>query len=590
MSLTKLLGGNEIGTLFHENQLHYFNWKTQTLDGAAQPLSSLSLPTGFEKVTAACVHPLDREVVWLFNGSKVVDYHVELGRPMVRGRAADDGTIATEVATKIEDHPVFGVLPASFHGGIVGACAVFIDGKAHVVVWTAGALVYLRLTSLNRALPGEPTAAGTMSRGLNGANVNAERIYWLDDGDDCTIRGPGSSTVKEPWAKVFKTFKPDAGVPVKLVRKSSSSVNTPPSPQKADGTPDASGPSATANIATDLPPDVLVAIPGRGAFRQVGATIAFLSDGGAVPPCTGSEAEREKQLQDRNRVLAARLAKGVDIPDFLRVFVSITLPTPLPSARSVDPVTAQKNEKIAESLGLEMRVFVAPDYLAIGSDLDWCRITLSALAGQHVLDRFGCMYPTRRIALEVFDQTPKSQRVKIQGKGTGEMAVSTRWTIEFHQEIESPRRILPGRSQEQPLGRLVASPMKDIIIGHTVLGAAKKNPRTTDTIHFWADTGAKRHGFGADFGTTVSDHRFEKHNEYAMGVRMVYKTAYVRRPGGAWKQAAIPDLLSGKNLPADFPELKDAFKLLTSIFDAPGVNHEDYRIDDARYKTYKSGW
>src|SRR5690349_3288160 len=54
-------------------------------------------------------------------------------------------------------------------------------------------------------------------------------------------------------------------------------------------------------------------------------------------------------------------------------------------------------------------LFVAPDYLAVGSDDDWFHVPLQPLTAQRLADRLDCLLPTPRIV----DAIHRSARIRL---------------------------------------------------------------------------------------------------------------------------------------------------------------------------------
>jgi hypothetical protein len=77
--------------------------------------------------------------------------------------------------------------------------------------------------------------------------------------------------------------------------------------------------------------------------------------------------------QQRDSFAIAELLAG-NLPDFLRTFVPLHVSIP-------DSVSNKKIKAV---------IYVAPDYLSVGSNDDWARIPLTPMAAQMIADRFHC--------------------------------------------------------------------------------------------------------------------------------------------------------------------------------------------------------
>jgi len=81
---------------------------------------------------------------------------------------------------------------------------------------------------------------------------------------------------------------------------------------------------------------------------------------------------------ERESAILDEILKG-NIPEFLRKLVPVKLRSQLPSGKV-----------------LEATIFVAPDYLAIGSDDDFLRIPMNLHTAAAIAERFGFLLPTKK--------------------------------------------------------------------------------------------------------------------------------------------------------------------------------------------------
>jgi len=105
---------------------------------------------------------------------------------------------------------------------------------------------------------------------------------------------------------------------------------------------------------------------------------------------TGSQFMRyisKMNPQEREQAIEDEILKG-NVPEFLRKLVPVELHCDLPSCRN-----------------LTATIFVAPDYLAIGSNDDFMRIPMNLHTATAVADRFGFILPTKKMVDAIYLQS-----------------------------------------------------------------------------------------------------------------------------------------------------------------------------------------
>ena len=88
-------------------------------------------------------------------------------------------------------------------------------------------------------------------------------------------------------------------------------------------------------------------------------------------------------LSDRENWIQAQVVSG-NIPDFLRSLVPITVTANIAGTNHT------------------ATFYVAPDYLAIGSDSDYFLAPMTPLLGQRLCDALGCVLPTRKMVNQIW--------------------------------------------------------------------------------------------------------------------------------------------------------------------------------------------
>ena len=93
----------------------------------------------------------------------------------------------------------------------------------------------------------------------------------------------------------------------------------------------------------------------------------------------------------REQAIFEELARG-NVPDFLRRLQPVRLSLP-------DETAADGRQRLTT-----MTVWVAPDYLAVGSDDDFVRVPLGLPTATAIARRFGVVLPTRRLVDVIYEQ------------------------------------------------------------------------------------------------------------------------------------------------------------------------------------------
>jgi hypothetical protein len=140
----------------------------------------------------------------------------------------------------------------------------------------------------------------------------------------------------------------------------------------------------------------------------------------------------------RDALVRAELLSG-NVPDFLRRLV----PVPVKSFDAARPV--------------KITVCVLPDYLALGSDIDFVFVPLGLGAALDVAHRFGFALPTPRLVDAIYEESP----VKLQPlplPASAEMR-STAYFV-YHNELIGRERA----ARAAPLGELTAGDKKDLVL------------------------------------------------------------------------------------------------------------------------------
>lgn len=140
----------------------------------------------------------------------------------------------------------------------------------------------------------------------------------------------------------------------------------------------------------------------------------------------------------RRQHRAVQELTGGNVPEFLRTFVPVRLTHPLAPGDTLVAV-----------------IWVAPDYLAIGSDQDFLRIPLTYSSSTAVATEFGCSLPTRKMVDAIHEQA----EVKLQPlpMRPGPLMRTMGYYVEHQRRIEEQRA-------GAVLGQLISGDKKDIVL------------------------------------------------------------------------------------------------------------------------------
>lgn len=169
--------------------------------------------------------------------------------------------------------------------------------------------------------------------------------------------------------------------------------------------------------------------------------------------------------QTRNQLIIEEFKSG-NFPSFLRKFVPI---------------------KITEN-NITIIYYVSPDYMSIGSDSDYIRISTDAPTSQIVADMFGCILPTKKIVDQIYQNAktkanpaPMSGGATVSGKFySGKDFINSK--MQHADSLEEHNRMIERQLQRlnHKPGDLVAGIKKDVVIGNLLL-----NKKDRVNIYGW---------------------------------------------------------------------------------------------------------
>jgi hypothetical protein len=189
-------------------------------------------------------------------------------------------------------------------------------------------------------------------------------------------------------------------------------------------------------------------------------------------------AEREPLI--KNQILAG------NIPDFLR-----------------DMIHIQSVFRDASSNNHTVEYDVMPDYLAIGSTGDFCRVPMGPQSAQAIADAFGCILPTRKLVDDIWQHaTVHLTPIPYAPVGTENNKVYK--FIQHNTDIEAARVAAGGQ-----LGELIAGIKKDVVITNQL-----KTKPTCVAIYGWHYT------TGVPIQSLYTGH-VNFYVDYSHGIRLV---------------------------------------------------------------------
>jgi hypothetical protein len=204
---------------------------------------------------------------------------------------------------------------------------------------------------------------------------------------------------------------------------------------------------------------------------------------------TGSDFYKTVFNVDRvqREISAEREILAGNVPPFLRAFVRIETSIPGADGRRIAAV-----------------YFVLPDYLSIGSELDFARIPLTPMTAQAIADSLHCFLPTRKMVDEIY----RAAVVKLEPVPMYALRDSAVTMYHHNLIIEGQRRLRKG---------LIAGIKKDVVI----TGQIPRDPKPDRVaIYGWHKLD------GTPIQPLYTGH-VNWYVDYSHGIRLVYRTIYV---------------------------------------------------------------
>jgi hypothetical protein len=219
--------------------------------------------------------------------------------------------------------------------------------------------------------------------------------------------------------------------------------------------------------------------------------------------------ERPKEAKEGSEF--AIQITGLSIEEREEAIVREILSGNVPSfSRTLKPIRIQ--EKI-NSTNYELVLFVACDYLAIGSDIDYIYIPLTPATAQHLADKLKCSLPTKKLVDTVYNQAD----IKLHPQPIPPSDSMTTVPI-FHQHTDSIRHQYRDKGLERSADKIVGGHKKDIILSNKI-----HDPDRTSgcvVIYGW------HLNENQPIQPVYSGH-VDWYADYSHGVRLISKTAHL---------------------------------------------------------------
>lgn len=224
----------------------------------------------------------------------------------------------------------------------------------------------------------------------------------------------------------------------------------------------------------------------------------------------------------RNKIILEEFKNG-NVPSFLRKFVPITI----------------KNNN------MEITYNVSPDYMCIGSDQDYVRVSMNGDTSQKVADMFNCILPTKKMV----DDIHKNAKIKLSPAAmSGGATVSGKHysgkefinqKMQHADSLEEHNRMVErqlAKNKDYKPGDLVAGNKKDIIISDLLA----KNPDRVNIYGWHYENGKKIQN-----SSTIHERAYQ---DYSHGIRLIDRLCTIKVGDSPPKQMDLSDVLRDKEL------------------------------------------
>ena len=259
-----------------------------------------------------------------------------------------------------------------------------------------------------------------------------------------------------------------------------------------------------------------------------------------IPPrpwaaLTGSEFARSILRMDgtqREQAILDQFLVG-NIPDFLRRLKPVFLSHQFEDGKTFTAILS-----------------AMPDYLAIGSNLDFLRIPMNLYTAVEIAKRYGFFLPTRKIVDALFTQS--AFRLTPEPMPPGPRMTSTAYYWEHNERIKKQRLAL----RFLPLGALISGHKKDVVMTNRLVSGQGKI-----AIYGWhRPTGIPIQPLSTVHGAGYAD--------YSHGIRLISNQVLLNGEPRLWYEV-LEDPAIAKVL-SDEGAIREVRSLLTGPQRSPG--------------------
>jgi hypothetical protein len=202
----------------------------------------------------------------------------------------------------------------------------------------------------------------------------------------------------------------------------------------------------------------------------------------------------------REQMILKEIKEG-NVPQFFRQFVAVT-----------DTALIEKKQ-------FTITYFVAPDYLAVGSDVDYFYCPLTASSAQKIAAELNCILPTRKMSGQIY----RSTTLKLSPQPIPpSVRMITVPVFEDHNRLVHEQRAKTGATP----GVLTAGNKKDVVISNKII----------------ADDGSFRvviYGWHKPDGEAIqplyNGHKYDW-VDYSHGIRLIQNKVYINGRKGSAKK------------------------------------------------------
>ncbi len=192
----------------------------------------------------------------------------------------------------------------------------------------------------------------------------------------------------------------------------------------------------------------------------------------------------------RDAVVSAEVLSG-NVPSFLRHLTPVQVSSKQPDGNVV-----------------QVTICVTPDYLAIGSNRDFVRVSMGLPAAAEIADRFGFLLPTTRMVDAIYSQA--GLRLKPSPMEPNDLMRSTNYLWRHNQTVERQCARI-----DRALDELIAGQKKDLVLSNRLRTYAGRV-----AIYGWH----RSNGVPIQPLSTVHGAQYA---DYSHGVRLISATAFV---------------------------------------------------------------